>query len=64
MIRVLSVISIVAAFASGLMYAQNIKTSTVLDSLVQDGYVVDRVIIDDTNGKATIYLERARTDYE
>ena len=53
-IRALGVVSIIAAFIGGLMYAQNIRTSTVLDKLIQAGYMVDRVIIDDTNGKATI----------
>ena len=39
------------------MYAQT-KNRTVLDSLVQDGYTVNRVVIDDTNGNAAIYLRK------
>lgn len=56
--KVIGVVSIIVAFASGVVYAQNIRTSTVLDKLIQAGYMVDRVSIDDTNGKAAIYLER------
>ena len=57
LVRALGVVSIIAAVIGGLMYAQT-KNRTVLDSLVQDGYTVNRVVIDDTNGNAAIYLRK------
>lgn len=56
-VKVIVMVCIIAAIV-GVVFTHHAKTSTVLDELVQDGYTVNRVVIDDTNGNAAIYLKR------